>query len=186
MQSVLKYFILKIICACFSKNWFCGEKTRWEKSQTIHAEWNCYNRVGLCSLHPSLFCREEKKKRKDVFLVLQMIAWKLLFQCTQKEYINRFLFMKQGNLYEILQPSESGNFRDWTGRRVKFRQSLLTLIIECILSFIFSSIAPSIINKFEMLERTLPSRGGRFRLAPSSFKRWNAKCLAATERTLNE
>lgn len=94
--------------------------------------------------------------------------------------------MKQGNLYEILQPSESRNFREWTGRRAKFRQNLLTLIIEFILSSHFSSIAASRINKFEMLERILPSRHGRFRFAPSSFRRWNATCLAATERTLKE
>lgn len=161
------------------------EKKNLEKNQTLSRQNEiAMNRPGLCSLQSNLFCREGKKGM--FFLVLQMVAQELLFQCTQKEYINRLLFMKHGNLYEILQPSESGNPKDWTGRRAKFRKSLLTLIIEFILSSIFRSIVPSIINKFEMLERTLPFRHGRFRFAPSSLRTWNAKCLAATERTLNE
>lgn len=143
------------------------------------------NRRGLCSLHSDLFCREEKKKRKDFFLSIANGSIRITV-LVHTERIHQQIFMMQGNLYETFQPSESGNFRDWTGRRAKFRKSLPTLIIEAILSSNFSSKAPSIINKFETLERTLPSRHGRFRFAPSSFRRWNAKCLAATERTLNE
>lgn len=39
-----------------------------------------------------------------------------------------------------------------------FRQSLLTLNIDSVLPSNFSSIALSIINKFKMLESTLPCR----------------------------
>lgn len=88
--------------------------------------------------------------------------------------------MKYCNLLKV-ETSETGHIEEQN-----LDKNVLTLIIEFILSSNFSSIAPSIINKFEMLERTLPSRHGRFRFAPSSLRRWNAKCLAATERTLSE
>lgn len=64
------------------------------------------------------------------------------------------------------------------------RQILFTLKTDSLVSSSFSSIGFSTTNKLGTLVKTLPCKRGRFRLAPSSFVRWNVRCLSAMERTL--
>lgn len=69
MQSVLKYEVLKIICACFSKNGFCGEKYRkknLENNQTLSMQNEIVITDQACVLFNQNFYAE-KKKRNYIF-----------------------------------------------------------------------------------------------------------------------